>query len=65
MNQRKPLVIIAEDLDGDALTTLIINKLKINLQVAAGQAPGLATERPHSGTLLLPRVVLCLEMMQI
>lgn len=45
VNQRKPLVIIAEDLDGDALTTLIINKLKINLQVAAVKAPGFGDNR--------------------
>lgn len=45
VNQRKPLVIISEDLDGDALTTLIINKLKINLQVAAVKAPGFGDNR--------------------
>lgn len=45
VNQRKPLVIIAEDLDGDALTTLIINKLKINLQIAAVKAPGFGDNR--------------------
>lgn len=45
VNQRKPLVIISEDLDGDALTTLIINKLKINLQIAAVKAPGFGDNR--------------------
>ena len=45
VQQRKPLVIICEDLDGDALTTLIINKLKINLQVAAVKAPGFGDNR--------------------
>lgn len=48
VNQRKPLVIIAEDLDGDALTTLIINKIKINLQVAAVKAPGFGDNRKNT-----------------
>lgn len=48
VNQRKPLIIIAEDLDGDALTTLIINKIKINLQVAAVKAPGFGDNRKNT-----------------
>lgn len=48
VQQRRPLVIIAEDLDGDALTTLIINKLKINLQVAAVKAPGFGDNRKNT-----------------
>lgn len=44
-SQRKPLVIVAEDIDGEALTTLVINRLKIGLQVAAVKAPGFGDNR--------------------
>lgn len=58
----KPLVIIAKCTDGKALSSLVLNKLKVGLQFVAVRAQGLGDDRKNQLTVMvIATVVQCWE----
>eukprot|EP00485_Elphidium_margaritaceum_P005663 CAMPEP_0202686398 /NCGR_PEP_ID=MMETSP1385-20130828/2196_1 /ASSEMBLY_ACC=CAM_ASM_000861 /TAXON_ID=933848 /ORGANISM="Elphidium margaritaceum" /LENGTH=561 /DNA_ID=CAMNT_0049340963 /DNA_START=176 /DNA_END=1862 /DNA_ORIENTATION=- len=47
-NAARPLIIVAEDIDGEALSTLLLNRLRLNLRICAIKAPGFGDNRKNN-----------------